>query len=200
MTAIIPSDELDAVNVLLESIGEAPVNSLTGTVIDDVAIARNKISQVSRGLQSTGWGFNTEIDYPLLRSTDAETLNQILLPANAIRLKVFDTASNPTQRGARMYNRKLFSYVFTTDLEATEMVIILPFNELPEQARQYITLTASRLYSDNSTQDAAGGTRMARDEMIALSALMDYEADTEGSSIFDNYELSQVIRRLGPSV
>lgn len=200
MTAVIPSTELDAVNVLLESIGEAPVNSLIGEVIDDVAIARNKISQVSRSLQSTGWGFNTEVNYPLLRSTDTDTLNQILLPANAIRLKIVDVSSNPTQRGARLYNRVLFGYTFTSDLTATEMVIMLPFDELPEQARQYITLTAARLFSDGSTQDGTIGGLMARDEVIALSALMDYEADTEGSSIFDNRELAQIKRRMGPGV
>ena len=40
-TQITPTTELQAVNQMLSVIGEAPVNSITGTVTTDVSVAKN---------------------------------------------------------------------------------------------------------------------------------------------------------------
>ena len=58
----IPSSmtELEAVNILLTTIGEAPVNTLTGNQVTDVSIANQVLNEVSREVQSQGWHFNTE--------------------------------------------------------------------------------------------------------------------------------------------
>ena len=58
---------LDAVNIILESLGVTP-----RCPIDDqgvlVAKARVLLEQVSRQVQAEGWEFNTECDYTLLHS------------------------------------------------------------------------------------------------------------------------------------
>lgn len=53
------STELDAINLILSSIGEAPVNSLTESESIDVDNARRLLSTVSRTVQRQGWQFNT---------------------------------------------------------------------------------------------------------------------------------------------
>ena len=40
-TQITPTSELQAVNIMLSTIGEAPVNSITGTTTVDVSTAKN---------------------------------------------------------------------------------------------------------------------------------------------------------------
>ena len=60
MTKPTKMTELEAVNVLLTTIGEAPVNTLTGNQVTDVTIARQVLNEVSREVQSQGWYFNTE--------------------------------------------------------------------------------------------------------------------------------------------
>ena len=58
-TQITPTTELQTVNQMLSVIGEAPVNSITGTVTTDVSVAKNILDETSMSIQSMGWNFNT---------------------------------------------------------------------------------------------------------------------------------------------
>ena len=53
------SSELDAVNSILMSVGESPVNTLT-TQSPEVAIAQTTLRQITREIQAEGWSFNSE--------------------------------------------------------------------------------------------------------------------------------------------
>ena len=44
-TQITPTTELQAVNTMLSVIGEAPVNSITGTTTVDVSVAKNILTK-----------------------------------------------------------------------------------------------------------------------------------------------------------
>ena len=57
--------ELEAVNTILSSVGEPPINSLTGQQNADATIARNILSEISREVQTQGWHFNTLYDQAL---------------------------------------------------------------------------------------------------------------------------------------
>ena len=65
-TQITPTSELQAVNIMLSSIGEAPVNSITGTTTVDVSTAKNILDETSMSIQSQGWHFNTHENYKTL--------------------------------------------------------------------------------------------------------------------------------------
>ena len=54
--------QLQAVNSMLSTIGEAPVNSLDSGLVD-AETAETVLNEVSRDVQSFGWNFNTEPDY-----------------------------------------------------------------------------------------------------------------------------------------
>ena len=74
--AVIPygvSTELDAVNSILMSVGETPVNTLT-VQSPEVAIAQKTLRQVCREIQSEGWSYNTENEYPIAVSYTHLTL------------------------------------------------------------------------------------------------------------------------------
>ena len=66
--------ELESINIMLAAIGEAPVNSLTGTVPVDVRLAQSTLTEVNKEIQSEGWSFNTEIDVTLVRVTSISVL------------------------------------------------------------------------------------------------------------------------------
>ena len=55
--------QLEAVNTMLSTIGEAPVNSLTGSLPVDASMAVNILNEVNREVQSAGWKFNTPVEF-----------------------------------------------------------------------------------------------------------------------------------------
>ena len=65
-TQITPTTELQAVNTMLSTIGEAPVNSITGTTTVDVSVAKNILDETSMSIQSQGWNFNTNYELSLI--------------------------------------------------------------------------------------------------------------------------------------
>ena len=75
------STELDAVNSILMSVGESPVNTLT-VQSPEVAIAQKTLRQVCREVQAEGWSYNTENEYPI----DLDTNNQCIVPNNVLQI------------------------------------------------------------------------------------------------------------------
>ena len=73
------ASELPAVNQILQTVGQAPVTTLDQTN-PDVAIAYDTLQQVSREVQSEGWTFNKEFNYPFLPNSDKE----IPIPTNIL--------------------------------------------------------------------------------------------------------------------
>ena len=70
------STELDAVNQILSSVGQAPVTTLD-LQNPEVAIVVNTIREISRQVQLEGWTFNTERNYKLERDVNT---NKIAFP------------------------------------------------------------------------------------------------------------------------
>jgi hypothetical protein len=133
---------LEAVNRVLQMMGEAPVNSLNGQY--GLALqAQDSLNDVSRKLQSEGWSFNTDREKLLQRNAST---NEIAVGSNISRV-VIDAYRYPAldvvQRGGKLYDRFNNTYVFDQDLYV-DMTIILEWEELPEHARQYITIKAGR--------------------------------------------------------
>ena len=167
MTALItPTTELEAVNECLENIGQAPVSTVTGNLGVDTQIALNFVRKVNRELQSKGWHWNTEINYPLTPSV----MGDIILPSNILSVDSTgeDAHRNVVQRGQRLYDKEGRSYTFTQPLRV-EMTLGLPFEEIPETARRYIALRAARIFQDR-IEDNVGQSDL-QDEYSALSDL-----------------------------
>ena len=57
--------QLEAVNIMLHVISEAPVNSLTGTLPLDASLAKSTLEEINREVQSAGWVFNERYKYIL---------------------------------------------------------------------------------------------------------------------------------------
>jgi hypothetical protein len=187
------STELEAVNQMLSAIGDSPVNQLDTATNAEARVAKQILDEVSRDVQSRGWHFNTEPDYTITRDSD----NHINLPTTAVR---FDIKSelypslDVTQRGSKMYDRKDHTFVFDQDLKG-EIIILLAFTDLPQPARAYITVRASRIFQDRVVGSEDLLRVLAADEATALATLKDFDDDTADYTIFDNLDAYQVINR-----
>jgi len=70
----VPTILQDSVNIVLSTLGEAPVNSLTGTT---ASLALNIIEEVSNDIQSKGWWFNQQTG-----GNFSSSANIIIYPSN----------------------------------------------------------------------------------------------------------------------
>ena len=84
MTTTTRSTELEAVNVILSTIGEAPLNSLSGSLPVDGTVAKNVLSEVAREVQSAGWHFNTQYKVDLTRDAN----NKIPVGTDVVRVQL----------------------------------------------------------------------------------------------------------------
>jgi hypothetical protein len=180
MTIPTLSTRLEAVNTILSAAGEAPVSSLAGTTAD-AANADNILQETLVAVQSEGWHFNTEKDVPLVPASD----KTITLPANTLKVDIdrYRYPNEVAQRGLRLYDRTARSYTFTSPL-SVEIVYALPWEELPEHARRYITLRAARIFHDRFIGSESAHTFTERDETQARLSLTSADLDASNTNLF----------------
>lgn len=193
--AITPTTEIEAVNVLLATISESPINEIEEPQTTDVALAVDIIREISREVQSRGWYFNTEKDYPLSKDGD----NKFPLPTTLLRIR-FDrntySSVDPVPRGGYLYDRKTFGFTFTiTELKAKELVLALPFTDLPESARRYITVRSARRFADRVQGAASVHAYTQQDEFDAWRLLLADEANVEDYNALRNISIYSTVLR-----
>ena len=201
--AVAATPELEAINIMLAAIGEAPINSLTDTLPVDARTAQNTLTEVNKEVQSEGWSFNTEIDVTLTRDGS----NQINLPTNVLRVDANihqHPTIDPIQRGLKLYDRQNNKYEFDDDLICT-VVYFRDFNEITEQARRYINIKAARIFVDRLIGDQGLRTYTQEDETRARAILTESDyanadhnllrGDPSLTNIFDTYNPSSALIR-----
>ena len=186
-----PTTELEAINTMLSTIGESPVNTVEDTGNVDVVIARQILQNVSREVQARGWHFNTEINYTI--TPDSE--GYLVLPKTVLKADTVypDSSKDVVVRGSKLYDRENHTYVFT-DAVKVDMTILLTFDELPEVARNYVTIRASRIFQERVVGSDTLHAFNSQDEARAMVSLMEYEADTADLNILSgNYSVYRIL-------
>lgn len=149
-----PSTELDAVNVMLDTIGESPVSDLDTVTSIDVSKARTMLRAFSRSIQTDGWWFNVDENYEF--SLDAQ--GHCVLPNQILSLRPSIGGSRLTMRNKRVWDLDNKTDVFDTDSPPScDVVWFFDFEDLPESARRYISIRAGRVFQTSvlgsDTQD-----------------------------------------------
>ena len=201
--AVAATTELEAINIMLAAIGEAPVNTLTGSLPVDVKIAQSTLVEINKSVQAEGWSFNTEIDVTLTPNASKE----IVLPVNVLRVDANihqHPDIDPIQRGLKLYDRLKNTFEFDEDLICT-VVYFRDFDEIPEPARHYINIQAARKFVDRLVSDQSLRTYTQQDEQRARAILMETDlangdhnvlrGDPSLTSIFDTYNPSSALIR-----
>lgn len=189
--AITLTTELQAVNSMLTAIGESPVNSLSDDLLVDVAIARDLLREINVKVQTAGWHFNTEEEYPLLREID----NTINLPGNTLRVdaKGYNHPNiDVVQRGLKLYDRRNRTYAFNETIKV-DIILGFDFEETPEYFRQYILTRAARVFGVRMVGSSELEGFTMRDELDARAVLLEAEGDTADHTIFDNPDVGMTI-------
>ena len=188
-----PTTELQAVNMMLENIGESPVSNLNDAGLGDVAVAKDMLGRVNREVQSRGWSWNTDYNYALARDTN----NQVPIPANALEV---DSDSNDAWmdvvvRGGFLWDR--FNKRFTFDNSVRcRITWLLEFESLPEAARNFIAIKAARQFAKAMLGTEAASRLTQEDEMRSDGQLTNQEARTSSANMLnDSYSASQVLDR-----
>jgi hypothetical protein len=182
--------ELEAVNSMLMTIGESPVNSLAVSQVSDVSIAIATLREVTRNFQVEGWEFNTEV---MTLSPDVD--GYINIPANALKIDSTDISLVYVRRGDKLYDKANNTFVFTSPVEL-EFVWFLTFEDMPEPARQYITIKASRRFQNRVMGSDAVYYFTKEDEQEAKNTFLEYENKSGNYNMLrDNIYMLSSIRR-----
>ena len=180
--------ELEAVNTLLSVIGEAPIDKLSDTTVNeitDASLARRTLTEVRRDVQAEGWSWNTQFGVKLTPNSD----NKFDLTSNTLAITFYPDAypaRQYVQRGMLVYDRMKRKFDFGDEVEEitiSEQVLNLDWDELPHQAQQYITIRSARLYADRYVNSNAIFVYTSGDEEYARAMLIRSEERHQDSNL-----------------
>lgn len=143
-----PQTKLDAVNLMLASIGQTPINTLDVVGIKDAAIARLALDRETRNVLGRGWSFNTDHEYTLAK----DEANHFPVPATALWMAPSDRWDAVVVRWTgdpsvpKLYNRDRHTFEFSQDSMKVDVIWSFDFEEIPEVARNYIATKAARVF------------------------------------------------------
>jgi len=188
-----PTTRLEAVNLMLSVIDEAPINSLEVSGLADANVAQQVLHEKLRLVQTRRWNFNYEEEYVLSLDGDG----YIQLPSNALAVDVSAVEGDvrAAVRGSRLYDRKNHTYVFTKSLKCN-ILFFLEYEELPEAARYFVAVAAAHAFQGR-IQGSETAYRFSReDAQAAWLALVSSEAEEDESNILSgSYSVASVLHR-----
>ena len=177
--------ELQAVNQILASVGQAPVTTLEQTN-PDVAIAYNTLQQVSREVQAEGWTFNKEYHYPLKPDTDQE----FKIPDNVLQMdlcmdELYNRDKDPIRRDGKLYDRNSHSFKWEEDkTHYFDIIWLFEWSDLPPTIRDYITSRAAAIVSMRIVGDPNLYQILAQQEAYMRSNALQYETEQGDYTFF----------------
>lgn len=185
-----PLTPLDAVNEILSAIGAAPVDTIEDSGNIDVNNAYRILKSVNRQVQIDGYTFNTISSYPLIPDRFTKEIAW-----DSTLLRVSTTEGNFLRnRGGLVYDVTNNTDKFDGQIEV-EAIVLVPFEELPEAFREYITIKSARLFATRYLGDELAMNALMQEEQIAKIAVFNYELDLEKPSMANNTDISNDLKR-----
>ena len=188
------STELDAVNSILMSVGESPVNTLT-VQSPEVVIAQKTLRQVCREIQAEGWSFNTEYQYPITLDSN----NHCIIPNNVLQIDLnhfkhlndFDVIRKKDSGIEKLYDKFEHRFNFENTSEGKlycDIIWMVDFEDIPEEFKDYITARASRIASNRMVNNPQSAEMMAPDEALMRALAIEYDTKQADHNIFNDQE------------
>ena len=206
-TSIGRVSKVDAVSRILSTIGVAPITTLASDLSLTVELAQTALDNVSRDLQSTTWGFNTERDVEFT----ADSSGRIVLTSSAYAgayISSFDfeeptsfdpvIKSNPDDsNNASVYDResKSFTAFGANATHKATVTYYLQWRDLPEAVKAYVMARAAREYQLQMVGNPQMDQMLVTQMLIAQQNLTEFEAAQFDYTIFDNYDVFRSIER-----
>ena len=190
--------DLQAVNMMLTSIGEQPIGNLNESGLQDASIAQDILHNTSRQVQSRGWIFNTDLQKILSPDNASANGGRIKVGDNVLRIdttsKKRSSTSDIIDRGGYLWDREKNTNLFTDDV-TVDYVTFLPFNSLPEAARRYIAVKSARIFHDRVVGSGELHSFFQQDEQEAWGDLLEFQSEVGDFNIFDDYDTFRILDR-----
>jgi hypothetical protein len=177
------STELDAVNQILSSVGQAPVTTLN-LQNPEVAIVLTTLREVNRQVQAEGWNFNVERGYPF---TPDGVTKHITYPTNVLQL---DTNTyehrddfQPVRRDGKFYDKYKHTYEWDKAIEA-DVTWLFDFEDVPPAIQLYITARAARMAANKMVGDTGLFQLLQEQEVQTKAVAIEYDCNQADYSIF----------------
>lgn len=169
------TQELPAVNQILQSCGQAPVTTLDQTN-PDVAIAYQTLLEVSREVQAEGWSFNKEYHYELTPDNN----NEIRIPNNMLQVDLSHNAANmdkdAIRRNGKLYDKANHTYTFNSKVEC-DITWLFDWVDLPTPIADFITARAASVVSTRIVGDGNQYAILQQKEAFTRAMAMEYECN-----------------------
>ena len=182
---------LEAVNAVLNAIGDTPINTLEDDESVEVSIINEMIDFTSRSLQSQGWDFNT---IPEITLTPDFRDNKIVYPKQYLHIENSDPSTILVQRGGYLYNMTTRSYTFTSPI-VISAIEFLDFDDLPHQFRYYITIKVAKEYQERYLGDQLLAQELANKLSEAHMFVLRYDVNRGNYNILSNTSVATALQR-----
>ena len=169
------TNTLEAVNIHLNAIGVANISSILAQDRNvDVEAALRSLLATSRSVQMEGWHFNTYRKYKLSADPDDGT---IVLPANTLRVEssYVDEGCDFVERDGKLWDNDNNTFDIGRDVYV-DYVLLLPFEQIPEYARWYITVQSTRRFATGRINSSSSYNFTKVDEDEAKSKALAADA------------------------
>lgn len=187
---ITPITEIDAVNEILSSVGDSPVNTIEEPKNVNVINAIRILRITNRKQQARAWPFNTYHNYTL----NPDVTNNRIRFIDTFLIVTGNDGTTYNKRGEYLYNPRTQTDIFTEPIVAT-VVMLLPFIDLPDQMRHYITAKAAADFQIRYLGDPSLGEALSQDEAEAWAALQEYELEQGQYNALTNIAVMRLRRR-----
>ena len=174
--------KLEAVNILLDAVGEAPVSSLSSG-LPEAADAERILDRASHRVQMSGWHCNTDYGYTIAMNADGT----IPVASDILRVDTYDTDAYKNVTTRYLANDRLLydidnrTHTFT---KAPKLQVVwhLDFAKLTPTLQEYIAAEAAVEYQTSELGSVALDSMVSRRKAEAWTALIDEELENEDAN------------------
>jgi hypothetical protein len=151
----------------------------------DVAIALNTLREVSREVQSEGWSFNKELDYPITPDSN----NEVNIANNVLQMDLNRTYTqnidrDSINRGGQLYDKKKHSNKWTDETLYVDITWYFDWANIPDPIQAFIVARAASVVSSRIIGDGNQYQMLQQKEAFTRAMAMEYECNQEDLSFF----------------
>ncbi len=201
--------ELSAVNAILGSIGQSPINGLD-FANPEISFIYNILKECNQDVQSEGWTFNVEYH---IKETVNPTTTNIIIDSDVIRIdnedswdrtRDFVRRKDPSDSLWKLYDRVNHTFKFPDDdYFYVNVVRLLNFEDIPTVFQRYIVYKACGRAAVQLVSNQQLQQMLQTYEGQARAACMEYECNQgdhtffgwPDESAYQSYKPYQSLRR-----
>lgn len=195
-TLLDPTTELGAVNRMLHSIGQSPVNTLEVSGIPDVNNAVEFLRNFLLDVEAAGWSWNTDRNYNL----NPDPTGYVAIPTGALEVEPEDRTAkyvvrrNPVTGNLSLYDSEKQTFKLSKKVPV-KIIWAFPFEDIPQAARTYVSIAAARKFQAQEVSSPSLDTFNSDDELRAWKLLNRMERRVRKTNAFDSAGAQQMLRR-----